>query len=172
MKLTKEQLELIRSSDKELDIDVKNGELKITEIVRRWKPKEEMFYFYATKEKESDRTFWADNYADNFLHDMGNCFKTEQEAIEYGIWYEIRKRLIELVERLGKPTKEDWENTKILKHCIKYDFDTDKVYCCSTNGIYDNNIYCLSKDFYKTAIQKLGEENIKHYYKNGWKYNQ
>jgi len=173
MRLTKEQLELIRNSDKELDIDVKNGGIKITEINGRFKPKDcEKFYFYSHEEKQPKSTSWSNDWIDYILFDSGNCFKTEQEAKEYGIWYGIRKRLIELVERLGKPTKEDWENTKILKHCIKYDFNTDRVYCFSINGIYDHNIYCLSKDFCKIASQKLGEENIKHYYKNGWKYNQ
>ncbi len=169
MKLTKEQLELIKNSDKELDINVIDGEIKITEIDKKWKPKEgELFYIYIPQIGGVALKGWGDD----ILYDIRNCYKTEKEAREYGKWYEIRKQLIGLAEKLGKPTREDWENLNVKKYCIKYDFDTNKIYCYSGNGIYDYNIYCLSKDFFKRAEKEIGIGDIKYFYKNGWKYNQ
>jgi DNA-binding PadR family transcriptional regulator len=62
-----------------------NGELK--EMLqkaeqKRWKPSEGQLYYYVkfTKKDKISSFTWVSDEADVDIYELGNCFKTEQEA--------------------------------------------------------------------------------------------
>lgn len=135
-------------------------EQRIRELEDKYKPEEEWpesgdDYWYIFGSGKVSRSFWVDATLDKRMLEIGNVFKTKEEA-EFEV--ERRKVLCEL-EKLGKPFNFGIENWYVylnkhsdIDYSLKY--ESEVVY-----GDY----YFSSYDEAKEAIDKIGEDRIKKY---------
>ena len=99
---------------------------------------------------------------DTCRYEIGNYFKTEEEAKKAVEKMKIYTQLKDLALRLNKGEKIDWENDDQAKYYIYYD-------CGKMELDYNNDwlykkigqIYCLDIYFLDIAEQEIGEENLK-----------
>lgn len=74
-------------------------ELKKEDVV--WKPKKNERFFYSTFRGNVFETTWDNDNADNETYNMGNCFKTEEEAEKVVRHLKIRTKLQRIADRLN-----------------------------------------------------------------------
>lgn len=101
---------------------------------------------------------------DEIKFDMGNYFKTEEEAKKVLDKILIYNKLRDLALRLNKGEAIDWKNYNINKyyiyaHCRN---DGENKLDWSYNQSYKEvgNIYCLDPDFLRIALDEIGEEDL------------
>lgn len=129
----------------------------------RWKPKEgEEFLFIDAWSRVCYKNY-TDNICCREYHRTYNCFQTEEEAKQEVEKILIRRQLEDIVRRLNKGQKIDWNNGQQKKYFFYYDnrnevFVNDSSYYNSLNLIY-----CLDENFLSIAIREIGEERLKKY---------
>lgn len=130
--------------------------------VRR--PKNNEMYFYISGECEICFHRWRNDSIDNRYYEIGNCFKTKEEAE-----FALEKRRVEVeLQHFAEENNEreiDWEDEGQNKYCMYYDIVTDEIegsvlYCSKVAGI----VYFSSTKILEQAIQVIGEERLKKYY--------
>ena len=73
---------------------------------------------------------------------------------------------MDLAEELNEGEEIDWENLHQIKYSITYDSDDKKIFSISNNVIKNlGQIYCLNKNFFEVAKQKIGEERLESLFK-------
>ncbi len=151
-----------------LSTDERNTLLKLIEKANKpkgkvWKPESnEIYYALASfgnicKSKNNSKK-------DDKCYEIGNCFKTEEEA-KFAL---EKQKVITELKRFALENNEcelDWNNYNQKKYGIKYDcyhkcIITHK-YNCSIKGF---DIYFSSEDIAKQAIETIGEDRLKKYY--------
>lgn len=98
---------------------------------------------------------------DDFTFDIGNYFKTEQEAKDYKENLITKQKLKDLALRLNNGVEIDWNNNYQDKTVIYFDYLNNRL----SASLYwaDRSlgqIYCLDKNFLDIAIQEIGEEAL------------
>lgn len=91
-----------------------------------------------------------------------NCFRTKKQAELEAEKILVRRQLEDIARRLNKGRKIDWNNGNQIKYSIYFSFNKiGYIFCChqKEQGV----VYCLDTDFYKVAIQEIGEERLKAY---------
>ena len=125
----------------------------------RWKPKYGERYYYLNGKNilKDSRT----NHNDEERYEIGNCFQTEEEAIDA---VEQLKVLAELKEYADDD--KEWNNNN--EHwCISYNTDRRSI---DNDGCFHYaihtpfNLYFSSKEQAQKAIDAIGEEQLKKYY--------
>lgn len=125
-----------------------------------WKPEVNEEYYTIEADGEVLENTWLDEEDDEKLYNMGNYFKTREEAekvVEKAKIYTQLKRLAE--EENTEPI--DWENREQEKCYICYKNNLkylDQFFAESQQDI--GQIYCTNKDFLEIAIERIGEENL------------
>lgn len=108
-------------------------------------------------------TEWWDTKKDNCNWEIGNCFKTEEEA-ESAI---EKQKVITELKRFALENNEeeiDWNNEKQDKFFIYYNYLGSRLSIGKVNYVRQNNIYFTSEEIAKDAIKSIGEEGLKKYY--------
>ena len=151
---------------KEYEVEVSEEQVKEIEKpkYKRWRAEKGDAYFYIFNNGHIDKYLEKNDDTDNFLYDIGNYFKTEEEAEEY------KKKLLyqqQYKDFIGEDlaTKDDWKKPTFQKYatCI------DHYYCnevaLSSNTYYELQgvIYSKSKEKKQDFIKKIGEDNFKKY---------
>ena len=131
----------------------------------RWKPVDGDIYYYISEACTviKSRT-WAHCIVDEHYHCF-NCFRTEEEAQAEAEKILVRRQLEDIARRLNKGQEIDWNDNNQLKYCIGFDFPLNII---SIGGLYrklQGSVYCLSDKFKDVAIQEIGEERLKKYFK-------
>lgn len=128
-------------------------------------------------QKKGDKYYYINDAGSIFNYDchedisdeahlnIGNCFKTEEEAKhmveKLKVIHELQKFAYENNEK-----EIDWNGVKQYKHFLRYDVDDKEIYIDSS--IYYKsepfNIYFTSLDIAREAIKTIGENRIKKYY--------
>lgn len=99
-------------------------------------------------------------------YEIGNYFKTEEEAKQKLEYIKTEQQLKDIALRLNKGVEIDWESKEQSKWYIYYRSDSEKVYTDSfVVSKHLGAIYCLSEDFKDTAIAEIGEDNLIEYLK-------
>ena len=137
----------------------------VEEKKKYWTPKEKEKYFYIEDcmGVSDDRNVQAP--IDYCRFNMGNCFKTKEEAEhmveKLKVIHELQKFAFENNEK-----EIDWNDAKQYKQFLIYDIEDKKV-CIDYKTYVKNepfNIYFTSFDIARKAIKTIGEDRIKKYY--------
>lgn len=151
-----------------LSTDERNTLLKLIEKANKlkskvWKPESNERYYALTsfgnicKSKNSSKI-------DDKCYEIGNCFKTEEEA-KFAL---EKQKVITELKRFALENNEcelDWKDYGQKKYCIEYDCAND----CFINNKYrfrvkGSDIYFSSENIAKQAIETIGEDRLKKYY--------
>lgn len=117
-----------------------------------WTPEYHDEYYFIDDMGEVAWTAWGDYYKHDYRLEIGNVFKTEEEA-EFEI---ERLKVLTEMKKYSKPFS-----------CIK---DNYYIYYASNQirvdecDIQTNDIYFENEKMARKAINEIGEERIKKYY--------
>lgn len=132
----------------------------IKEKCKRWRGKRDEEYWFISESGESCHTMETSNELDRASYEIGNYFKTEEEAKKAVEKMKIYTQLKDLALRLNKGEKIDWTNSNQYKYHIYYEpggLATADAYCYQDLG----QIYCTNSNFFDIAKREIGEENLK-----------
>lgn len=133
----------------------------------RQKPKLGEEYYYLTDEGRINKAIWNSLYRDNLRFEIGNCFKTEQEALSCRENLVTKQQLKDLALELNNGVEIDWNKDDQYKHQIYFSFYTSKLSQCWAVQTQDININCLNPDFLEIAKKRIGEEKLIKLIKSG-----
>lgn len=135
-------------------IEKANGESKV------WKPEKN---YWLIDNSGVCNFNYNDDSTDKFLYNIGNCFKTKEEA-EFAV---EKLKVITEFKRFALENNKcelDWNDEFQEKYSIYYNVKKRKIdieYWC----IYkENTIYFSSKEIAERAIKAIGEDRLKKYY--------
>lgn len=138
----------------------------VLEKKKYWKPKkDEKYYFISTLTSNVSEDKSIEDEFDESRINLGNCFRTEEEAVhmikKLNIIHELQKFAYENNER-----EIDWNDRMQKKHFIYYNHNNDEVDVTwrGLNQFLPFNIYFTSIEIAKKAIETIGEDRIKKYY--------
>lgn len=121
-----------------------------------WKPEYDEWYFYVSGYGIVGSNVWINDYIDNGYYEIGNCFKTEEEAK-----FALEKRRVEV--ELQRFAEENNECDTGVRYFISYNLDSeitvDQIY-----GVRLKGIYFSSKEVAENAIWAIGKGRLKKYY--------
>lgn len=149
------------------NIDLDSALADDWEVIEKkvWKPqKEERYYFIKTGGvvcHEENCNIYID--IDRF--NIGNCFKTEEEAKHMVEKLKVIKELRDFA--IEHNTKEiDWNDEEQAKHVFHCCLKNKQIYFTGTYQAKESPlaVYFTSEELAKQAIEKIGEERIKRYY--------
>lgn len=159
------QLAELKQKAEQLEKVVNSSEVETGSAVR-WQPILGQYYFYLDGLGSVLRTKWDYDDIDFYRYNIGNCFKTVQEAEDYKENLLTKQKLKDLALELNNGVEIDWENEN-----PKYLLYTDDRKRIVQNVSYDltdlGQIYCLSKKFLSTAKKRIGEKKLIKLIKSG-----
>lgn len=127
---------------------------------KAWKPEVNEEYYTIEADGEVLENTWLDEEDDEKLYNMGNYFKTREEAesiVEKAKIYTQLKRLAEEINT--EPI--DWKNADQRKYEIVY-YNIAKclrqLYETTIQAL--GQIYCTNDQFLEIALERIGEENL------------
>lgn len=130
-----------------------------------WKPKEAELYFYYDNEGLIYESIYYGDSIDERRLDLGNCFRTRQEAKHMLEKLKVIKELRDFALQ-NNEAEIDWKNKKQEKNIIVYNpgFQTITSNVWYSTQYIPFNIYFTSKEIAQKAIETIGEDRIKKYY--------
>lgn len=158
-----------RNNDRSVNIkDLLADDWQVIEGKIWWEPKEDEEDLYYIINDGIDYCFYNDDDTDKFLMAIGNCFQTEEQA---KFMIEKLKVIHELEKFAYENNSEeiDWSDVNQAKyHLVGVFGDKGNNYIkiCSTFMLKELpfNIYFISEEIAKKAIETIGEDRIKKYY--------
>lgn len=130
----------------------------------RWKPEKGKTYYFLNSKNTAISETWDADYTDARHYNIYNCFKTREEAEAEAEKILVRRMLEDIARRLNKGNKIDWNDKEQVKYSICLDAINNEItWDNEVQYISQGIIYCLDVDFYKVAIQEIGEERLKKY---------
>lgn len=133
-----------------------------------WPKEGDEYYLIGSYGKIGYEHFSSKNIVDNMRIDIGNCYKTKEEA-EQAV--EKMKVMAEIKRLADKSWKEagaeiDWSDDNTSKYFVRYNMEYDVV-VVDWNSIIKNinDFYFHSEQKAKEAIDKIGEERLKSVFK-------
>lgn len=154
--------ELLETKNKCTEIEKKIEELEKQESEVRWRARENETYYYFFSYGEIDKTYDDRGKDDINRYNIGNYFKTEEEAEKAIEKIKIYTQLKDLAMRLNKGEKINWDNILQRKYHISLNHSSNVLMCLFANwsqGI--GQIYCLDENFLEVAKEEIGEENLR-----------
>ena len=152
----------------ELLKELEEAKAKIAEIEkkieekkrRRWRPKvTERFYYITIAGKVIESNTWDDGEFEESMYNLGNCFRTREEAK----FIAEKLKVITKLKEFAEPEDAVWGGSKahyyIVWNCVRCEINI-----CSTCMIKQNEIYFASKDDAIKAINAVGKDRIRKYY--------
>lgn len=133
--------------------------------IKDWEPKKGDKYYYINDAGFIFNYDCREDISDKAHLNIGNCFKTEEEAKhmveKLKVIHELQKFAYENNEK-----EIDWNDAKQYKYYLVYDTEDEELYVdyavyCKREPL---NIYFTSLDIAKEAIKTIGENRIKKYY--------
>lgn len=151
------KLEELEKKYKELGEEIERLKGKSGE---RWRADYEGEYWYIDGDiqLDNDKNWGCDEYRFN----IGNYFKTEEEACKVLDKILIYNKLRDLALRLNEGKTIDWKDVQQCKYYIFYSDICEKLdisFAQTTKRLYD--IYCLDPNFLRVALEEIGEEDLR-----------
>ena len=133
----------------------------------RWNPKPSQEYYCVDDGNNVRRVnFNTMNAYDRDRIKVYNCFQTREQAETEAEKILVRRQLEDIARRLNKGNKIDWNNDKQFKYYICIDSrDNEIIWDREVRYISQGIVYCLDINFWKVAIQEIGEQRLKAYLK-------
>lgn len=161
----KEKQEKLERDLEELGTQINELEEKeITKSGKRWRGVKDRFYWYIEGDCEVYGEYEKDDDYDNARYEIGNYFRTKEEAKEAVEKMKIYMRLKDLALRLNEGKKIDGTNSNQYKYHIYYvpsGLAITGTYCYQDIG----QIYCLDSNFLNIAKREIGEKNLRKLFK-------
>lgn len=128
----------------------------------RWQPPTGTIYFYLIDDGRTDFMYWGNDNVDLFHFNTGNCFKSEQEALDYRENLLTKQQLKDLALELNNGVEIDWENGAQTKFSIYYQGHHVQELRLDSSDFYTEigQVYCLDAIFLETAKDRIGEEKL------------
>lgn len=164
-----EQIEELKQKIEELEREVNSPELEGIKKSVRWQPIFGQRYFYLDDNGVIRCVEWQYDDEDKFHFNIGNCFKTEQEAEEYKENLLTKQQLKDLALELNEGVEIDWENCAQTKFSIYYQGHNVQELRLDSADFYTEigQVYCLDAIFLETAKDRIGEEKLIKLIKSG-----
>lgn len=153
--------ELEETKNKCTEIEKKIEELEKQESEVRWRAKENEIYCYFNDFGKIHVTGDAYYETDTDRYNLGNYFKTGEDAEKAVEKIKIYTQLKDLALRLNNGEKINWSDSTQHKWGIVLDNFKNILRCYAYIGQEVGQIYCLDKNFLKEAKQEIGEENLR-----------
>lgn len=128
-----------------------------------WKPRCEERYYYIDKLGRVKYYTSVGDEVDKILYEIGNCFKTKEEA-EFAL---ERQKVITELKRFALENNEyelDWNNDNQNKFGIFYDVGEKIIDIDICTVSKRNAVYFSSRKITNKAIATIGEDRLKKYY--------
>ena len=131
-----------------------------------WKPESNENYYHIVSDGDISDSYWSDDSdLANDRYEIGNCFRTLEEA-EFAV--ERLKVIAELKRFAQEHNKKeiDWRDFGQCKYFIYCEFHDNAEYIdigCAKE-CKSNDIYFASEEIAQQAIDTIGEDRIKKYY--------
>lgn len=128
-----------------------------------WKPKKKEHYYYVDSCNCVVRDNWDDIDVDEDRLNMGNVFKTEQEAYFVAVRQKVKAELQKYALEHNDPEKESWNNAN-CHYMIVFDHMTNNL--SITQGYYleeESATHFTSREIAREAITTIGRERIAKY---------
>lgn len=130
----------------------------------RWSPNKGKVYYLVTEFNNVGNIVYHQDNLDKARYDAYNCFKTREEAEQESEKILVRRQLEDIAQRLNKKTQNEFNAYKDYKYYLYIHDNTGKIDLGSNLGVTTQGVvYCLSEDFYKVAIEEIGQERLKNY---------
>lgn len=127
---------------------------------KEWPQDGDGYYFINSVGVIADGFFYTtfNPYGKNRL-DIGNCFKTKEEA-EFEL---ERLKVLAEMKKFAEPENRDWDGN--IEHwCIYYECVIDSIkFLCKMECKYDG-IYFESAEKAQECVKAVGKDRIKKYY--------
>ena len=146
-------LEELEKKYKELGEEI--DKLKAEKENEPWKPKDGERYWFVSHSGGEESTIWDGVPVDVRMYELGNVFKTKEEA-------EFRAEQLKVEAELRRFTRPFVVNQG--NFMLRYDHDRNEILIEDFAFIQFSNIYFTSKEIAQKAIDTVGEERIKKYY--------
>ena len=128
-----------------------------------WKPEEEEEFYTLFGDGSIDELAWGNNADRIKRYEIGNCFKTKDEAKftleKLKVITELRRYALEHNEK-----EIDWNDEDQDKFGLYFCHKSKKILINTYNFSQHNFIYFTSKEIAQAAIETIGEDRIKKYY--------
>lgn len=162
-----EQIDELKQKIEQIEKEVKSNKDEEAKKGVRQMPEYEEKYFFVDSCGNIDYKFWKETETDLFRFNIGNCFKTEQEAEDYKENLLTKQQLKDLALELNNKVEIDWGkcNPKYFICLSKAGEFLDQCY-----NIYDNcntSLYCLDENFLQLAKDRIGEDKLIKLIKSG-----
>ena len=142
-----------------------NMEKMLKECNGRWKPELNEEYYYVNQVSVTSRDVNGEFDIDVARYRAYNCFKTKGQAELEAEKILVRRQLEDIARRLNKGQEINWNDDSQLKYCIGFDFPFNIISIGALYRKLQGSVYCLSDEFKDVAIQEIGEERLKKYFK-------
>lgn len=153
--------ELEETKNKCAELEKKIEELEKQKSEVRWRAKGGGKYYYCCGHEEICADRDGRYIIDTGRYNLGNYFKTEEEAEKAIEKIKIYTQLKDLAMRLNKGREIDWTNANQEKYYIGCNFKNELAYGYIYKTRPIGGIYCLNSLFLDVAKQEIGEENLR-----------
>lgn len=126
---------------------------------KRWRAGKDKSYYYITAGGAAYISSEVDTSTDDIRYELGNYFKTEDEAM-----FEVERiKVIAELKEWATPAKDfDWDDNRQNKYVIGFEDNHIEV---SYNYEYQVcDLYFKSEEIARDAIRAVGEDRIIKYY--------
>lgn len=162
-----EQIDELKQKIEQLENEVNSPEFEGIEKSVRWQPQFGDKYFYLSGRGFVQSSAWTKHEYDFQRFNLGNCFKTEQEAEEYKENLLTKQQLKDLALELNNGVEIDWKNDRQLKHYLYIDHDINLLTTEYAVAAQENIVYCLNNQFLEIAKERIGEEKLIKLFESG-----
>ena len=144
-----EQIEVLKGKVDELKSGPKNKNV-------RWRAEKGERYYLISNEGSIGHNFEDSRPYNNYQYNVGNYFKTSEEAENYKKHLIITQKLKDIALRLN--------NTSVYPYFIYLNSYGELTTACQTTKIV-GAIYCTNHKFLETCIKEIGEKELIEYIK-------
>lgn len=86
---------------------------------------------------------------------LGNMYKSEYNCVDYYQYLKVRKKLIDVANRLNRNNPIDWENLEQTKYVLVWHYIVREVQQVATNVYYSGAIYSTDSNFINEALKNI-----------------
>lgn len=129
-----------------------------------WQPPYGSKYYYVTSKLGCDLNVNNNTPKDRELFNAQNAFRTFEQAQAECERIRVRRHLETIARKLNKKAQNEFSAYRDYKYYLYMRDDNGKIDLGSNLGVTTQGVvYCLSEDFYKVAIEEIGQERLKNY---------
>lgn len=150
------KLEELKQKYKELGEEIE----KLEKQGKVWTPAEQEKYWIINTNGEVDWQYWGNDDYDKPRYQLGDCFRTKEEAEAVVEKLKIYTQLKRLAKEINTEPI-DWNNEVQHKYEIVYNASTNcLLQLHEANMCTIGQIYCTNFKFLEIAKERIGEENL------------